>query len=212
MDLAIVKQWILAGEGLTLDFKEQSPLPYKIARTIGAFANSSGGKIVIGVTDQGEIVGVVDIENEKKRILEAAKHYCYPPVAIDFKVIGEAFIKVLVIHIEESTQKPHASINENGSEQVYIRTKDKTMPASKMVVKVLENEQHEEALDYDSLDKKEKGLISYLKDYETITVKRLMHVLNLSQRRARRMLVKLTKEGYLRVYTHQKEDFYTLSE
>lgn len=45
------------GEGSTLEFKVEVPDPRTLARLIAAFANASGGTILIGVDDSGRIVG-----------------------------------------------------------------------------------------------------------------------------------------------------------
>ena len=71
-----IKEWIMAGEGRELEFKTRVPAPQKMAKTVCAFANTRGGHIVVGVMDDGEIVGIVDEEVEKKLLLEAANYYC----------------------------------------------------------------------------------------------------------------------------------------
>lgn len=56
----MTKEDILKGESATLEFKEQLPSnSEKYTKTVVAFANSQGGKIVVGVNDKTrEIVGV----------------------------------------------------------------------------------------------------------------------------------------------------------
>ena len=54
---------IKEGEGYTLEFKEN--LGKKFAVEVVAFANSMGGKILIGVDDEGNIVGT-DISNNQR--------------------------------------------------------------------------------------------------------------------------------------------------
>ena len=49
---------IAQGEGFTSEFKRS--MPSDLGREICAFANASGGVILLGVTDKGEIVGVAD--------------------------------------------------------------------------------------------------------------------------------------------------------
>ena len=49
---------IARGEGLTSEFKRS--MPSDLGRELCAFANASGGVILLGVTDKGEIVGVAD--------------------------------------------------------------------------------------------------------------------------------------------------------
>lgn len=49
---------IKKGEGKTLEFKEKLPNNNDIAKTVVSISNTSGGKIIIGVKDNGDIVGI----------------------------------------------------------------------------------------------------------------------------------------------------------
>ncbi|OWY20068.1 hypothetical protein C7N43_24430 [Sphingobacteriales bacterium UPWRP_1] len=207
-----VRAWIKEGEGTTLEFKEKITEPYKVAKTICAFANTKGGILLSGITDDGKIVGVVEPELEKERLAEAAIRYCYPPIEPVFWEYEEDFLVVLALHIEESSVKPHKAMLKNGQEQVYIRTGNKTMPAGKLTEKVLRNEppKNETPENNTELTSKEQGLLEYLKKHERITLKQFARLVNISERRARRMLVQLTLDGYIRLHDGNKENFYTL--
>ena len=205
-----IKEWIMAGEGRELEFKTRVPAPQKMAKTVCAFANTRGGHIVVGVMDDGEIVGIVDEEVEKKLLLEAANYYCEPPVSIHFETYMENYLMVLVAKIDESEQKPH-SILQKGEEQVYIRVNAESVMASKAVIKVLANEIISERQPPRALNSREKALIARIEERGRITVKEYAQRMNLSKRRARRMLVDLVNEGIIRVHTLEKEDYYTLS-
>ncbi|MDG1657023.1 MAG: ATP-binding protein, partial [Crocinitomicaceae bacterium] len=76
---------IRKGEGLNLDFKFRIDDQKKIARTLVAFANSSGGSLLIGVKDNGKVSGV-NPEEEYYMIEGAADLYTQPRVAFDSKV------------------------------------------------------------------------------------------------------------------------------
>jgi len=60
-----VKKLIFEGEGLTLDFKKTITSCEKIARTMVAFANNKGGRLLIGVADDGTITGVKSEDEER---------------------------------------------------------------------------------------------------------------------------------------------------
>ena len=75
---------IRQGEGETLDFKKIVPGAMKIAKTIVSFANTKGGKLLIGVNDNGTISGVRGFE--EKYVLEtAAAIYCKPEINLEIK-------------------------------------------------------------------------------------------------------------------------------
>jgi len=82
-----------------LEYKESfSP---SLARELVAFANSAGGKILLGVRDNGTIVGIHDSNELRARIQDLARN-CDPPV----KLVIEPAGKVLILIIRESENKP----------------------------------------------------------------------------------------------------------
>ena len=74
-DIDELERMISKGEGVQLDFKQAITSQRKIARTLAAFANNRGGKLLIGVKDNGTLIGC-DIEEEMYMIHEAAEHFC----------------------------------------------------------------------------------------------------------------------------------------
>ena len=73
-DLEILIQ---QGEGTTLEFKEN--LSSSFARELAALANTIGGRILLGVRDDGTVTGVTDSNVLHTRIQNIAR-YCDPPV------------------------------------------------------------------------------------------------------------------------------------
>ena len=73
-----IQNLILEGEHEHQDFKYQISDARKIARSISAFANNSGGRLLVGVKDNGNIAGVSSDE-EIYMIEQAAQMYCQPP-------------------------------------------------------------------------------------------------------------------------------------
>src|SRR5690606_248319 len=139
-----VKKLILEGEGLTLDFKKTITSYEKIARTIAAFANTQGGRLLIGVEDRGEIAGVKSEEEEKFMILTAAGKYCKPPITPHFWEILSDNRTVLMVEIKESKAKPHYALDENKKWWVYCRVNDKSVLASSILIETLQKKGKEE--------------------------------------------------------------------
>ena len=69
-----IQNLILEGEHEHQDFKYQISDARKIARSISAFANNSGGRLLVGVKDNGNIAGVSSDE-EIYMIEQAAQMY-----------------------------------------------------------------------------------------------------------------------------------------
>lgn len=208
MEFTELKQLIRKGECQTLDFKQSTPHVYKIAKTIVSFANTDGGQLLVGVKDNKTIVGV-DPEEEKYLLDQAATFYCDPPIHLTYdKVETEDEKIVLVVTVPNSSQKPHYCMNNKEEWNAYTRMNDKSVLASKMTV-LLSNIEEEE--NNRKLTKQEESLLKYLHLNERISLKGYAKLVNFSERRAKKNLIELTKEGILRLYDFEKEVFYTLA-
>jgi len=203
-----LKRLILEGEGVSLDFKKTITSCEKIAKTMVSFANNKGGKLLIGILDDGTIKGVKSEDEERYMITRAAHFFARPALEPIFEEIYVDDKVVLVVEIEPSTTKPHYALADDGKWWVYIRVKDKSVLASKIVVDVLKRSEDSQGvlIEYSS---KEKALLEYLDLNDRITVKEYCELLNMSRRRAQRILVNLVLSGVIRVHTTEKEEFYT---
>ena len=90
---------IQQGEGTTLELKET--LSAGFARELVALSNTIGGRILLGVADDGTVKGVKDTNALRARIQDIARN-CDPPV----KVRMEPVDGVVVVHVRESDAKP----------------------------------------------------------------------------------------------------------
>ena len=86
------------GEGYKIEFKESLS---NIDKEIVAFANSSGGRIFLGVGDDNEVKGI-RITNELKSQIQDRANNCQPPVT----VLLEEFGNILVVKVKEGVDKP----------------------------------------------------------------------------------------------------------
>lgn len=96
---AALRLLIQEGESSRLEFKES--LPGSLARDLVAMANARGGHILLGVRDDGSLVGVKDSNALRARVQDIA-HNCDPSVAVSVEAVGG----VLVIEVGESDAKP----------------------------------------------------------------------------------------------------------
>ena len=200
---------ILRGEGETLDFKQEISNASKIAKTMVSFANHKGGKLLVGVRDNGSIAGVRS-EDEKYMLDLAASFYCKPEIKIEifeWNISGKTVLEAI---IPEGDRKPYFAKDETGKWWVYIRVKDKSLLASKIVMDVLKRQSSKKGslIQYSS---KEQGLLDYLSKNERITLKEFCKLVNISRWRASRILVNLINAGIIRSHTTEKTEFYTLS-
>ncbi|MDX2359823.1 MAG: ATP-binding protein [Crocinitomicaceae bacterium] len=131
---------IAKGEGVQLDFKYCIDDKQKISRTLVAFANTSGGRVLIGVKDNGKIKGV-NPEEELYMIEGASSSYCEPEVKFNSKIWEEGHHLVLEIDVPQSEVK-HKAIDEDGSMKYFVRVEEITLKANKIVQKIWTLQKH----------------------------------------------------------------------
>jgi len=183
-----IKTLIQSGENQQLDFKFEINDAKKIARTFSAFANTVGGKLLIGVKDNGKISGVRS--DEEAYMAESAAHlFCRPAVAFHLKRWIVDGRNVLEVEIPASVKRPHYAKNETGTWTAYVRVADQNIKASRILVSVWKNE-HKKG-NWLSYGREEKILIDYLAENEMITASRFVKIARTRWSDAERILVNL---------------------
>jgi predicted HTH transcriptional regulator len=207
-----VKLLVEEGEGFELEFKRKVSSPQKIARTLIAFANTRGGIMLFGVDDDGTMVGVASEKEELDQIYHAGDYYCDPPIVPEIEIVPYKHRDVIIATVAESDDKPHALVNDETEEaKIFIRVNDKTVPASKEVIKVLKDERADRPPLTLEIGENERRLFEYLEKHERITVDEYSEAINVSRRRASRILTTLVRAGVIRIHTVEKSDFFTLA-
>ncbi|KAB7729980.1 ATP-binding protein [Rudanella paleaurantiibacter] len=182
---------IAQGEGSRLEFKSTISTPARIARTLCAFANTAGGTLLIGVDDDGKMVGIQSEIREMRKIEQATDLLVEPPITVSYEVVYGDGRPVLVIDVPESTEKPHYAVDDQGRRTIYVRVKDKSVPTNKLI------------MEQDSADKtllqspNVRTLVQYLRKNDYITADRLAKLVNISDYRANKLLRQLTEQGLL---------------
>jgi predicted HTH transcriptional regulator len=203
------------GENIQCEFKRHFTTPEKIAREMIAFANTKGGYMIFGVDDDREVVGVDSEKSESEMIKDAAENYCEPPLVYSIDFIELYGKEVVVASIPESDNKPHRLQDyENDFDInkaiVIVRVNDKSVQASKEMVRILRANSANLALKKYQIGQTEKMVFEYLGKYERISVKELSNLVNISERRASRTLVKMVRANLLLIHTKDNgEEFFT---
>ncbi|MGE6219251.1 AlbA family DNA-binding domain-containing protein [Nubsella zeaxanthinifaciens] len=205
-----IKRLILEGENVSLDFKKTISKADKIAKTLVAFANNKGGKLLIGVADDGSIKGVKSEEEEKYMISKAAHQYCKPALEPRFEEYLVDDKLVLVAEIPKSDLKPHYALDDNGKWWVYFRVQDKTVLASKILIEVLKRDSAEEGtlIQY---SEQEKLLLNYLNSHGRITLKEFSKLTRSAYKKAQKVIVNLILSGIILPHITEKEEYYILA-
>ena len=211
---------IESGEGADVEFKRQFSSPEKIAREIIAFANTRGGYILFGVDDDGTVVGVRSEKSELEEIEHAAQFMIEPPVEIITEnVHAGRGLDIVLVRVPESKDKPHTLVEyessgrraKEQSRMGFVRYEDKSVQASREVMNVMRGEHPEGPPLRLSIGYNEKTLFDYLERHGKITVDEFADLVNISRRRASKILVNLVRAGAVLLHSFEKTEFFTLA-
>jgi predicted HTH transcriptional regulator len=209
-----LKDMIEEGENLYVEFKRKFSTHDKIAREMLAFANTKGGYMIFGIDDDKSVIGVQSEKSEVELINEAATNYCDPPLDIKINYIELEGKEIVVVEIPESVTKPHRIQDYNDFDinkaVVCIRVNDKSIQASKEMIRIMRARTNLQELKKYSIGSDEKSVFSFLEKNERISVKELADHSNISERRASRTLVKLVRANLLAIHVKDNGDeFFT---
>lgn len=177
---------IRLGEGQQLDFKFRIDDAKKIARTLCAFANTDGGTLLIGVKDNGKVVGV-DPTEELHMIEAAADMYCSPKLEFNSRVWKEGMKLVLEITIEKSTEIPVMALDEEKRWRAYVRREDHTLLANKILLNVWKLQKSDQPK-REKIGSDETALLGIISESNRITLSKLYRSSNLAKKDVDRLL------------------------
>lgn len=200
---------IKQGEHQTLDFKHSITDSKKIARAMVAFANTLGGTLLIGVKDNGSIVGI-DSEEEYYMIEAAAQMYCKPemPFKVSKWVINGK--TVLEVVINPTKNRPVKAPDKSGDYRAFVRINDENIVASPLQLKIWKAERHRKSIRM-VLSEKENALFDYLKVNPTVTVGQYSRLAFISRIDAENILIDLTVLGLIKHILTQDEEHFILA-
>lgn len=204
---AKIKKYLLAGEGIQLDFKQSLSSAAKIAKTMVSFANTRGGVLLIGVRDNRSISGI-ESEDEKYMLEMAGSFYCRPeivPVITEHIVEGKT---ILEAEIPEGQDKPYYAKGDDKKWWVYVRADDKSLLASKTTVDFLHRKYSEQATVME-MGKLEKEILAFITERNKTTLAEICKKFNMGRRRVSRILVDLMALDVVHSHTIEKTEFYT---
>ncbi len=192
-----IQTLIAQGEHQHLDFKFEISDARKIAKSFVAFANTGGGKLLIGVKDNGVIAGI-RTEEEQYMAEAAASYYCTPPVPYSLCKWEREGKTVLEVDIPEGTRKPYYVKQKDASPVAYVRVADENMKACNVQIIAWKRQQHPEGLLIVDTENKSR-LLDYLKIHICITFSAVCKLLIMSRKKAEQLLADLVYLNILEV-------------
>ena len=132
---------ILAGESKNVDFKERLPgRSIQYMKSVVAFANGSGGKIIFGIADKTrEVVGFEeeDAFRTMDAIANAVSDSCEPAIIPDITLQTVEDKTIIVVEVPEGRQRPYYIKSMGWNAGVYVRVAGTTRQADEYMIKEL---------------------------------------------------------------------------
>ena len=120
---------IREGEHQQQDFKYRVSDACKLAKSVSAFANTDGGRLLIGVRDDGHLSGVRS-EEEIFMMHQAAYKFCKPEPSIKFDTFHVDGRTIVIATVPPSDKRPVCAQDDEGRMRAYIRIADENIVAS----------------------------------------------------------------------------------
>ena len=192
-----IQELIAEGEHQEQDFKFEITSSRKIARTLVAFANTDGGRLLIGVKDNGKIKGIQS--DEEFYMIELAAHrYCKPEIpflttthTIDGKMILE-------VTVEPSPERPHYALDDNEKWMAYHRVADQNILADYILLQVWKRKRRDTGT-FISYTDNEELVLRALEQLEFADLDQLREHCGLNRRTLQGILVNLVSLGAIQM-------------
>ena len=148
-----LKKIISQGESETVEFKKSLSESKEIIKTISAFANTKGGRIIVGVSNYGKVLGVEIGKDTVERLANQITQNTDPKVhpRITVEKIDEK--QIIIIKVKESSDHLVLAFG-----RPYKRIGKSTLRMSKDEYEILILEKHKDKLYFDSQICKEATL------------------------------------------------------
>ena len=205
-----LKNLIAEGENQHLDFKYCVSDSRKIARTLSAFANSDGGKLLIGVRDNGSIAGIKS--DEEIYMVDTAAHlFCRPEIVFSTKQHIIAGKTVVEVEVSKGDKRPYQAKNEDGRWLSYFRHGDQNLVANRVLLQVWRKEEKKSGV-LVKFSKVENSLMDYLAKNGSITLSKFRKIARISSYKAEAILANLILFRVLIMKASEKGFSYELNQ
>jgi len=200
---------IQEGEHQRQDFKYCINDSKKIAKSLVAFANTDGGRLLVGVKDNGKIAGI-RTDEEFYMVEAAAKIYSDPPISFSTQQWHIEGKTVLEIQIESSATKPHFAKDENGKWLAYLRVGDENYLAHKIQINVWKKNNSSLGIHF-TFSEYEKLLIDYLQNNSSLTFSKFMRLAHISRNMAEEILTNFVGMDVIQMKTEKEGTLFSLN-
>jgi len=184
---------IAEGEHQRQDFKYCINDSRKIAISLSAFANTDGGRLLLGIRDNGSIAGVSS-EEEYYMAEAAARLYSKPAIPFQTQVWKAEGKTVLEINIHKSNEKPHLAQDDKGKWLAYIRIGDQNILAPKILLDVWKQRKNPQGVRIRFTDE-EQIILTLMEENQNLNLSQYARQAKIPKWKLEMILVKLIVVG-----------------
>lgn len=184
-----LRKLIEGGESQQLDFKYCVSDSRKIAKTLSAFSNSNGGRLLIGVRDNGSIAGIQS--DEEIYMVDTAAHiFCRPEIAYTIKQHEIGGKTIVEVEVDKGVKRPYQAKDEKGKWVSYFRHNDQNLVANRVLLQVWRKSEKNSGV-LVKFGKAENFLMDHIVKNGSITLSRFRKIARISSHRAETILANL---------------------
>lgn len=205
-----IQKLISEGEHIHQDFKFAISDARKIAKSLSAFANTEGGRLLVGVKDNGKIAGVRS-EEEIYMIEAAATLYCRPEIELETHIYHIEGKDVLEVQINESTQKPIYALDENNHPWAYVRIKDENILGNPIHLNIWKHDREEKKVII-TYTQREQQVLTILKQQGALTLGQCSKLTRMNRKQISRLLADFIRFGLVEQYFEEHTFYFRLKD
>ena len=203
MTLDDLRRLAAMGEGHHLEFKNRVPRADRLAREVIALANTDGGKVLLGVDDDGSVIGLKDADEELFALREALGPRVEPEVEVEVESVRVSRRRMaLVVDVPASPERPHylrPGGDPREKRRAFVRVDDQSVEASREAVQLMKAQRRGEGARF-TFGERERKLLAYLDRHERIDVAGYARLAAVPPWKASKTLVQLAHAGVLALH------------
>lgn len=191
-DYRYLTELIAQGEHQQQDFKYKIQDAVKLAKSVSAFANTDGGRLLIGVRDDGHLSGVRSAE-EIYMMEKAAKECCRPASEITFETRHADGRNIVIATIPKAARLPVFALDENGKRTAFVRVKDENIVASPVHLEIWKQDRASTVVT--AYGEAETTMLSVLQQHPSETLNHLVRFSRLPRMKVIKTLARFIRYG-----------------
>ncbi|NOY81655.1 MAG: ATP-binding protein [Kiritimatiellaeota bacterium] len=198
----LVRAWIARGEDRATEFKLRPTAARKMAVECAGLANSGGGRLLLGIRDDGEVAGCDISRSDIAELVGRIRALTEPPVPVQVEFCRIDGRRVVVLHIRGDISPPY-EVDTAAGRRCPVRAGEHNMEASALMRRSLSR-----VAAAGGERRLPPRLRQLLQRQGRLTAPDYARCCNMSARRARRELVRLVREGRLTSYCDGPHEYF----